>query len=176
VHPRIPLAAALLLSLAGCGNRAGSEPAATSTSGTAASGASASGSSTSGAWAPPGTVEITVIGTADLHGRVATLPVLSGYVRALRAKNPDGVLLVDAGDMFQGTLESNLDEGATVIEAYKKVGYDAVAIGNHEFDYGPVGPAATVRKATTSSTTAPSVRPRRCARVPPAPTPIRAAR
>jgi 2',3'-cyclic-nucleotide 2'-phosphodiesterase (5'-nucleotidase family) len=91
-------------------------------------------------------VEITVAGTADLHGRLSTLPVLGGYVRALRAKNPDGVVLVDAGDMFQGTLESNLNEGAAVVDAYRTLGYDAVAIGNHELDYGPVGEALTPRK------------------------------
>ncbi|MEP7122474.1 MAG: bifunctional UDP-sugar hydrolase/5'-nucleotidase [Byssovorax sp.] len=94
--------------------------------------------------APP--VEITLVGTSDLHGRLATLPLLGGYLGVLRAKNPDGVLLVDGGDMFQGTLESNANEGSAVIEAYKTLGYDAVAIGNHEFDYGPVGDASTVHK------------------------------
>jgi 5'-nucleotidase len=103
---------------------------------------------TTSAAVPAQVVEITVAGTADLHGRLSTLPLLGGYVRALRAKNPDGVVLVDAGDMFQGTLESNLNEGAAVIEAYKKLGYDAVAIGNHEFDYGPVGEASIPRKGT----------------------------
>jgi 5'-nucleotidase len=49
------------------------------------------------------------------------------------------VLLVDAGDMFQGSLESNLGEGAVVVEVYNVLGYDAAAIGNHDFDYGPVG-------------------------------------
>jgi 5'-nucleotidase len=94
--------------------------------------------------APP--VAITLIGTSDLHGRLATLPLLGGYVAAIRAKNPGGVVLVDGGDMFQGTLESNSNEGGAVIAAYGKLGYDAVAIGNHEFDYGPVGEASTVRK------------------------------
>ena len=54
-------------------------------------------------------------------------------------------MLVDAGDMFQGTLESNLGEGAAVVRAYNLLGYDAAAVGNHEFDYGPVGPAPTPR-------------------------------
>lgn len=101
-------------------------------------------SSVAPASAPP--VEITLVGTSDLHGRLATLPLLGGYLGVLRARNPGGVVLVDAGDMFQGTLESNSNEGGAVIEAYKKLGYDAVAIGNHEFDYGPVGPASTVHK------------------------------
>ena len=118
--------------LSACDNRVPEPPPATSTTTTAE---------------PAGpTVEITLVGTSDLHGRLATLAPLGGYLNALRAKNPDGVLLVDAGDMFQGTLESNLNEGSAVIDAYKKLGYDAVAIGNHEFDYGPVGEAATVKK------------------------------
>ena len=54
-------------------------------------------------------------------------------------------MLVDAGDMFQGTLESNLGEGAAVVRAYNLLGYDAAAVGNHEFDFGPVGPAPTPR-------------------------------
>ncbi|MEO8071499.1 MAG: 5'-nucleotidase C-terminal domain-containing protein, partial [Acidobacteriota bacterium] len=45
-----------------------------------------------------------------------------------------------AGDLFQGTLESNLNEGAAVVSAYNALGYSASAVGNHEFDYGPAGP------------------------------------
>lgn len=45
--------------------------------------------------------------------------------------------------MFQGTLESNLSEGAVIVEAYNMLRYDAVTIGNHEFDFGPTGPHST---------------------------------
>jgi 5'-nucleotidase len=98
--------------------------------------------------APPPTKKrtISIVGTNDLHGRVLALPLLAGYVenlRAARAADGGGVLLVDAGDMFQGTLESNLGEGKPVVAAYAAMGYHAVAIGNHEFDFGPAGPAAT---------------------------------
>lgn len=98
--------------------------------------------------AAPRKVVLSVVGTSDLHGHLEVLPLFAGYVANLRAEraadaSPGGVLLVDAGDLFQGTLESNLDEGASVIAAYDALGYDAAAIGNHEFDYGPVGPAAT---------------------------------
>jgi 2',3'-cyclic-nucleotide 2'-phosphodiesterase (5'-nucleotidase family) len=87
-------------------------------------------------------VVLSIVGTSDLHGHIAALPWLAGYVDNLRAKRaPGAVLLVDAGDMFQGTLESNLVEGASVVRAYNAMGYAAAAIGNHEFDYGPVGPA-----------------------------------
>ena len=47
--------------------------------------------------------------------------------------------------MFQGTLESNIGEGAAVVAAYNALGYTAAAVGNHEFDFGPVGKAATPR-------------------------------
>jgi 2',3'-cyclic-nucleotide 2'-phosphodiesterase (5'-nucleotidase family) len=92
---------------------------------------------------------LSLIGTNDLHGGilpaddVGGLALFGGYVknlRAARARDGGAVLLVDAGDMFQGTLESNLIEGASVIAAYNALGYAAAAIGNHEFDFGPVGP------------------------------------
>ncbi len=91
---------------------------------------------------------ISVVGTSDLHGHIEALPVLGGYLanlraaRAARAGQGGAVLLVDAGDMFQGTLESNLLEGEPVVTAYDALGYAAAAIGNHEFDFGPVGAAA----------------------------------
>ncbi|HJL15313.1 MAG TPA: 5'-nucleotidase C-terminal domain-containing protein [Sandaracinaceae bacterium LLY-WYZ-13_1] len=90
-------------------------------------------------------VTLSVVGTNDLHGHVRALPVFAGYLRALRARRAadGGVVLLDGGDMFQGTLASNLLEGAPVVEAYEALGYDAVTIGNHEFDYGPVGPRPT---------------------------------
>jgi len=96
--------------------------------------------------APPrrGAVTLSIVGTNDLHGALERLPLLGGFVanlRAARAADGGGVLLIDGGDMFQGTLESNLAEGADVVRAYNALGYAAAAVGNHEFDYGPVGPA-----------------------------------
>jgi 5'-nucleotidase len=91
-------------------------------------------------------VTLSIVGTNDLHGALERLPLLAGFVanlRAARAADGGGVLLLDGGDMFQGTLESNLGEGADVVRAYNALGYTAVAVGNHEFDYGPEGPAAT---------------------------------
>ena len=101
------------------------------------------------------TITISVVGTNDIHGAFVPqqdqggLVTLSGYVDALRAaRAADGgaVLLIDAGDMWQGTLESNLVEGKSVVEAYNAMRFDAAAIGNHEFDFGPEGPAATPRQ------------------------------
>jgi len=101
-------------------------------------------------------VVITVIGTNDVHGALLSkdgaggLNALSGYVNAVReARSDDGgaVLLIDAGDMWQGTLESNLSEGASLVEAYNALGYTAAAVGNHEFDFGPVGPSPIPKSA-----------------------------
>lgn len=111
--------------------------------------------------APAEPIRLTVVGTNDFHGWVSPhrtslkggvevreggAAAFAGYVARLRADNPDGVLLVDAGDLFQGTLASNLTEGAIVIDVYNQLGYTAAAIGNHEFDYGPVGPGAVPSK------------------------------
>ena len=92
-----------------------------------------------------GQVTLSIVGTTDLHGRIfprdgfGGLAQFGGYLRNLRAARMlDGgaVLLLDAGDTFESGIESNLSEGALVIDAYNALGYDALAIGNHEFDYG----------------------------------------
>jgi 5'-nucleotidase len=95
---------------------------------------------------PTGRVLLTIVGTNDVHGRAFSTPILGGYLRILRQqREADGgaVLLIDGGDMWQGTLESNLVEGEVMVTAYNELRYTAAAIGNHEFDYGPVGPATT---------------------------------
>ncbi|MCB9660467.1 MAG: 5'-nucleotidase C-terminal domain-containing protein [Sandaracinaceae bacterium] len=98
----------------------------------------------------PGPVTLSVIGTNDVHGRVGRMAVVGGYVANLRrARERDGgaVVLLDAGDMFQGTLESNMAEGAPMVAAFNALRYDAAALGNHEFDYGPEGSDATPSRA-----------------------------
>ena len=90
-----------------------------------------------------GPVILSIVGTTDLHGRALPgngrggLALLGGYLGNLRrARAADGgaVLLLDAGDTFPGGIESNLSEGALVVDAYNALGYDALAIGNHEFE------------------------------------------
>ncbi|MGE3508625.1 MAG: bifunctional UDP-sugar hydrolase/5'-nucleotidase [Vicinamibacterales bacterium] len=96
------------------------------------------------------TVTLSIVGTNDLHGYALPangrggLAWLGGYLENLRQvrQEPEGaVLLLDAGDTFQGGIESNLSEGALVVDAYNALGYAAAAIGNHEFDFGPVDTA-----------------------------------
>jgi 5'-nucleotidase len=100
----------------------------------------------------PNTVTLSIVGTTDLHGAIfptngaGGLALLAGFVsnlRTVRAADGGAVLLLDAGDAFLDGMESNLSEGAIVVDAYNAMGYTAAAIGNHEFDFGPVdGPGA----------------------------------
>lgn len=62
-----------------------------------------------------------------------------GYLDILSERYPERVVLLDAGDMFQGTMISNRFEGATVVSAMERLGYAAAAVGNHEFDFGADG-------------------------------------
>jgi 2',3'-cyclic-nucleotide 2'-phosphodiesterase (5'-nucleotidase family) len=102
----------------------------------------------SGAAAPlaPAIVTLSIVGTTDLHGYVFArdgrggLALFGGYLenlRAARAADGGAMLLIDTGDTYLGGIESNLSEGAIVVDAYNALGYTAAAIGNHEFDFGP---------------------------------------
>ena len=92
--------------------------------------------------------KLRVLETTDFHG--AILPgarerrsrraiggtaVLAAWVARLRAENPEGTVLLDGGDCFQGTMISNLQFGRPVIEQMNLLGYTAAAIGNHDFDW-----------------------------------------
>ena len=89
---------------------------------------------------------LSVVGTTDLHGRVFAdeqgrggLALLGGFIRnlkAARAADGGAVMILDAGDTFQGGIESNLSEGGVAVDAYNAMGYTALAIGNHDFEYG----------------------------------------
>jgi len=95
--------------------------------------------------------EITVIHTNDLHGHVLPTRVsgwtdrTGGYavfvswlegVRRENAEKDIPTLVLDAGDIFMGTVEGNLTRGEAVVRLMNRAGYDAAAVGNHEFDYG----------------------------------------
>lgn len=103
-------------------------------------------------------VRLTVIGMNDFHGaleertvkiftsggtsatvRVGGGALVAAYVAKLREQNPEGTIFLSGGDMWQGTLESNYFEGRPVVLLDNHMGMDAAAVGNHEFDYGPVG-------------------------------------
>ncbi|MEE4187876.1 MAG: bifunctional metallophosphatase/5'-nucleotidase [Roseobacter sp.] len=56
----------------------------------------------------------------------------------------ENVLVLDAGDPFQGSLFYSTYKGAAEAEFMELIGYDAMAVGNHEFDDGPAGLAGFV--------------------------------
>jgi 5'-nucleotidase / UDP-sugar diphosphatase len=58
------------------------------------------------------------------------------------------VIVLDAGDQFQGSLFYTTYKGAAEAEFMEKIGFDAMAVGNHEFDDGPEGLAAFLDKVT----------------------------
>lgn len=85
---------------------------------------------------------ITVIHTNDTHAAVKDdgksqigFAKLGSYVAGLKKEDPN-VLLLDAGDMFQGLPFANLEKGHSIVDIVNKVGYDAMTVGNHEFDFG----------------------------------------
>ena len=61
---------------------------------------------------------------------------LVGWIDQWRAANPETTLLLDAGDIWQGTYISNQSEGSVMVEAMNIAGYNAAAPGNHDFDFG----------------------------------------
>lgn len=101
-------------------------------------------------------MEIVVAATTDTHGRLRSwdyyanaaepqrgLSRLATVVDSLRAANPGRVVLVDAGDLLQGNpltyVAAKYDSTLRphpVAAAMNAMGYDAAAIGNHEFNYG----------------------------------------
>ena len=94
------------------------------------------------------TVDLTILHINDFHGNLLPKPGKEGkpatggmariakMVAEEREKNPKGTILLSAGDMFQGTPISNLFRGRPVIETMNRMGFDAMTVGNHEFDWG----------------------------------------
>ncbi|NOV04461.1 5'-nucleotidase C-terminal domain-containing protein [Paenibacillus planticolens] len=91
---------------------------------------------------------VDILTTNDIHGKIEVgfdkkrnqdqggIETLGGIVNDFRAVNPDGTVVVDGGDAWQGTLISNTTNGQSVMDTMAQVQYDAAAIGNHEFDFG----------------------------------------
>lgn len=95
--------------------------------------------------------KLTILHTNDVHSRLEPFPMDGGkyegqggiaaraaLVRKIRAEEPH-VLLLDAGDIFQGTPYFNLYKGEPEIKAMSLMEYDAVTMGNHDFDAGVEG-------------------------------------
>jgi 5'-nucleotidase len=94
---------------------------------------------------------LTILHSNDTHSRLdpfppndPNFPNMGGYarraavVKQLRLDDPE-LLLLDAGDYFQGTPYFNLFGGEAELKLMSLMGYDAATVGNHEFDNGLVG-------------------------------------
>ncbi len=92
-----------------------------------------------------------IVFTNDSHSQVEPLKGKGGFearaaiIDSLRAVN-ENLILLDAGDMWQGTPYFNMFKGRLEVEAYNLMGYNAVTLGNHEFDYGIDTLAARIRE------------------------------
>ena len=85
---------------------------------------------------------LVVLHTNDFHGyispdgdRAAGLARIAAYFNTVRSRGAN-VLALDAGDCVSGTPVSTLFQGRPIYEVMAAAGYDAAALGNHEFDYG----------------------------------------
>ncbi len=88
----------------------------------------------------------TILHTNDLHARVDPVTVrgksIGGYARQATAilqarESSTNPILLNAGDVFQGTLYFNVYEGLADLSFLNLIGYQVMAVGNHEFDRGP---------------------------------------
>ena len=83
-----------------------------------------------------------ILHTNDVHGRIVEEKGVIGdaklatVIEQERAKSNQTTLVVDAGDAFQGLPISNSTKGEARAEILNQMQYDAMAVGNHEFDFG----------------------------------------
>lgn len=85
--------------------------------------------------------EANIIHTNDVHGRIVEEKGVIGDAKLAAVieeerKNNPSTLVVDAGDAFQGLPISNSSKGEERAKLLNEMGYDAMAVGNHEFDFG----------------------------------------
>ena len=102
---------------------------------------------------------ITILHTNDTHSQIDPLPASdkqyagkggvarrATLVKRIRKENPN-TLLIDGGDVFQGTPYFNFYKGEVEYKAMSLIGYDVVTLGNHEFDNGVDSLAAAMKFA-----------------------------
>ena len=103
------------------------------------------------------TIKIRVYHTNDIHGWIMPRPdkfqtnrMIGGAaaLAALIGKETGPKLVLDAGDWWQGTPEGSLTKGESVAAVFNAIGYDAITIGNHEYDGGADGLRALIAKMT----------------------------
>jgi len=95
----------------------------------------------------PDTVCISILHTTDLHGHILPTADYNGnpnygglarcaaQIRRWRRQNTNSIL-IDVGDVYQGTDVSLRNKGELMIDLFNHLNYDAWIVGNHEFDWG----------------------------------------
>jgi len=102
---------------------------------------------------------ITILHTNDTHSQIDPIPDSdkqwggkggvarrATLVKEVRSQNPN-TLMVDAGDVFQGTPYFNFYKGEVEYKSMSLIGYDVVTLGNHDFDNGVDALAAAMKFA-----------------------------
>ncbi|MGB0522631.1 MAG: bifunctional metallophosphatase/5'-nucleotidase [Flammeovirgaceae bacterium] len=102
-------------------------------------------------WADTEVLQLTILHTNDMHSRIEPFPEnarrnagmggmsrRAALIQKIRAEG-NQVLLLDAGDIFQGTPYFNFFNGELEFKLMSHMGYDAATLGNHDFDAGLAG-------------------------------------
>ncbi|HEX8696906.1 MAG TPA: bifunctional UDP-sugar hydrolase/5'-nucleotidase [Longimicrobium sp.] len=109
----------------------------------------------------PGEVKrVRIVHTSDVHGHllparpgwaagreVGGAAVLAAHFDSAAARFAGPTLVLSSGDDLQGTVVSNLSFGRAAVAAHNAAGYDAAALGNHEFDWGQDTLRARIRES-----------------------------
>ena len=111
--------------------------------------ASIGASAAAGVISSPIAKTIDIIYTNDIHGAITPMKdsknpgqhvggvsYVGSLIKDLKEDSKGNYLLLDGGDWGQGSYESKLTKGKTLIDVMNHLGYDAAEIGNHEFDWG----------------------------------------
>ncbi len=109
---------------------------------------------------PAWTLTISVYHTSDVHGWYSARPakwdkenptrLIGGFpaLYALVKKEKNPYILLDSGDMFQGTPEGNFTKGMATVALMNRLGYSAALVGNHDYDYGEESLKAMISSAS----------------------------
>ena len=86
-------------------------------------------------------VDFNIYGINDLHGKLDDTDTQPGvdelttFIKTKRQEN-ENLVLISVGDMWQGSSESNLTKGLLTTDWMNDIGFDAMVMGNHEYDWG----------------------------------------
>lgn len=94
------------------------------------------------AYAADSKTTITLLHTNDIHSKVFPsdggmgYAKLAGLIKQEKEKNPGHTLTLDIGDTFHGTPFATMEKGESIASILNQIGYDAMTVGNHDFNYG----------------------------------------